>query len=123
MSWTAADVDGFKKGLSKKQKKKWVSVANGVLKACLEDGMAENLSSEKAIRIANSNFEIKQGFNPVLDKSFVDKILNKMMEDMPEESKARMKQCMENGGSMKDCHDKEMAKQKAMSEAVEMEIY
>jgi uncharacterized protein YdaT len=46
MPWTVADVDRHKKGLSAEQKKKWVSIANAVLKDTGDEG--------RAIRIANS---------------------------------------------------------------------
>jgi uncharacterized protein YdaT len=34
MPWTVKDVDSKKKGLTPAQKKKWVKIANGVLKDC-----------------------------------------------------------------------------------------
>jgi uncharacterized protein YdaT len=46
MPWTAADVKRHKKGLSRAQGKKWIEIANAVLRATGDDG--------KAIRIANS---------------------------------------------------------------------
>jgi len=55
MPWTVKDVDGFKKGLTPEQKKKWVSTANGVLKECQSQGGSD--CEGKAIRIANSKFE------------------------------------------------------------------
>lgn len=58
MPWTIADVDKHRKGLGKSQKRKWVRIANGRLKACLAEGGKDCEGS--AIRIANSSFE-KQG--------------------------------------------------------------
>lgn len=58
MPWTVGDVDEHKKGLTPAQKKKWVSVANGVLKDCQSKGGKD--CEGKAIRIANSKFEEKQ---------------------------------------------------------------
>jgi hypothetical protein len=55
MPWTVNDVDGFKKGLTPAQKKKWVKIANGVLAQCKSDGGKD--CEGKAIRIANSKFE------------------------------------------------------------------
>jgi uncharacterized protein YdaT len=55
MPWTVKDVDGFKKGLTPAQKKKWVSIANGILKDCQSKG-GKNCEG-KAIKIANSKFE------------------------------------------------------------------
>ena len=57
MPWTTKDVDRHKKGLTPAQKKKWVSVANGVLKSCKASGGSG--CEGKAIRIANSKFEEK----------------------------------------------------------------
>lgn len=56
MPWSIEDVDKHKKGLSPAEKKKWVSVANGVLKKCLADGGTDATCAPKAIRIANSKF-------------------------------------------------------------------
>ena len=55
MPWTIDDVDGFKKGLTAAQKKKWVSIANGILKECQSEGGSD--CEGKAIRIANSKFD------------------------------------------------------------------
>ncbi len=52
MPWSVGDVNRFKKGLSEKQKKKWVSIANGVLRDCRQDNGSN--CEEKAIRTANS---------------------------------------------------------------------
>ncbi|MCK5617277.1 hypothetical protein KAR91_86230, partial [Candidatus Pacearchaeota archaeon] len=57
MPWTVSDVERHKKGLTPAQKKKWVSVANGVLKSCKASGGKG--CEGKAIRIANSKFEEK----------------------------------------------------------------
>ena len=66
MPWTTADVEGFKKGLSKKQKKKWVAVANGALESCMESGGSDKDCAGRAVRIANSKFEERTPFNSVL---------------------------------------------------------
>lgn len=58
MPWTVKDVDGFKKGLTPAQKKKWVRIANSILKDCQSKG-GKNCDA-KAIRIANSKFEEKK---------------------------------------------------------------
>lgn len=52
MPWTVADVDKHKKGLSAAQKRKWVKIANAVLKDCQEMNASD--CDAKAIRIANS---------------------------------------------------------------------
>jgi len=54
MPWTVADVDKHKKGLTSTQKKKWVSVANSILKDCQSKKGKD--CEGKAIRIANSKF-------------------------------------------------------------------
>lgn len=54
MPWSVKDVDSKKKGLTPAQKKKWVSVANGVLKKCQASGGSN--CEAKAIKIANSKF-------------------------------------------------------------------
>jgi hypothetical protein len=53
MPWTKKDVDGFKKGLSDKQKAKWVATANSVLSDCMKKGGTEKTCAGKAVRIAN----------------------------------------------------------------------
>ena len=55
MPWTVKDVPRFtKKAKTAAQKKKWVSVANGVLKSCQSQGGSN--CEAKAIRVANSKF-------------------------------------------------------------------
>jgi len=56
MPFKTSDVDKHKKGLNSNQKKKWVSVANGVLDKCIKDGGTDKTCAPKAIRIANSKF-------------------------------------------------------------------
>jgi phage I-like protein len=53
------DVDKFKKGLTSEKKKKWVSIANSVLKQCIKDGGAELECEVKAIRTANARIDNK----------------------------------------------------------------
>jgi hypothetical protein len=75
MPWTVKDVDRHKKGLTPSQKKKWVSIANAVLRTCKAKGGKD--CEGKAIRIANSKFndkeikmarEIPQGATMFLDE-------------------------------------------------------
>jgi len=56
MPWTINDVEKFKKGLTEKQKEKWVAVANGALKECTSKGGEKIDCEQSAIRIANSKF-------------------------------------------------------------------
>lgn len=55
MPWSIEDVEEHKKGLSEKQKRKWVKIANRVLQRCrtVED-KSEDECAEEAIRTANS---------------------------------------------------------------------
>src|SRR5512135_634699 len=53
MPWTVGDVDKHKKGLTAKQKRQWVAVANGVLRKCMADGGTEATCAASAIRQAN----------------------------------------------------------------------
>lgn len=56
MPWTVSDVDKHKKGLSSEEKKKWVAIANKILKDCIAKGGTDATCAPKAIRIANSKF-------------------------------------------------------------------
>jgi hypothetical protein len=51
MPWNIEDVDKFKKGLSKKQKERWVRIANKVLETCKSDDGTD--CEAKAIKQAN----------------------------------------------------------------------
>jgi hypothetical protein len=53
MPWTVDDVDKHKKGLSDKQKKQWVRIANAVLAKCMKDGGTDETCAPKAIKQAN----------------------------------------------------------------------
>ena len=54
MPWGKGDVEKHKKGLSDKQKEKWVKIANGALASCIKKGKKEGECATSAIRIANS---------------------------------------------------------------------
>ena len=60
MPWTVADVDQHKKGLSDKEKEKWVKIANNVLEVC-ESTTGNSDCDVHAIRIANSKVGGKNG--------------------------------------------------------------
>ena len=49
MPWNTADVDRHKKGLTKKQKHKWVRIANAVLKRTGNEGMAIATANKYAV--------------------------------------------------------------------------
>ncbi len=53
MPWTVDDVDRFHKGLTDKEKRQWVEVANSVLERCLEEGKDQNTCEVLAIKQAN----------------------------------------------------------------------
>lgn len=53
MPWTADDVDKHKKGLSKKEKARWVAIANSVYDRCMSDGGKDSECAGSAIRQAN----------------------------------------------------------------------
>src|SRR5262245_66296618 len=54
MPWTVEDVDAHKKGLTPKEKRAWVHIANDALKRCLGDGRSQSECEGSAIRQANS---------------------------------------------------------------------
>lgn len=57
MPWKEADVDRFNKGLTPSQKKRWVAIANSVLKNCIGSKKKHLKPSEceaKAVIVANS---------------------------------------------------------------------
>jgi len=53
MPWTVKDVDRHMKGLTDKQKRRWVNIANSVRKKCLADGGSEKECDAKAVKYAN----------------------------------------------------------------------
>ena len=73
MPWTISDVDSIRKGLSRKQKKKWVAIANGVMESCNEEKGQD--CDKKAVRIANSKFEESRMFNPLITDENQKKIM------------------------------------------------
>jgi uncharacterized protein YdaT len=54
MPWSVGDVDKHKKGLTQKQKKRWVEIANSILRDCRETKPGSKDCEARAIRIANS---------------------------------------------------------------------
>lgn len=54
MPWTESDVESKKRGLTPDQKRKWVRIANGALKSCMDGGRDAAACEARAIRIANS---------------------------------------------------------------------
>jgi len=75
MPFTISDVENHIKGLSKKQKKKWVAIANGILLAFEQDG--KKGCEAKAIQIANLKFE---AFNPVMTIAEANKMKQELIE-------------------------------------------
>lgn len=75
MPWDAGDVDQHYKGLSKKQKRKWASIANGALASCMDGGeKPEKDCAARAIKIANSKFDQELPFKPLMNGELADKI-------------------------------------------------
>jgi hypothetical protein len=100
MPWTTKDVERFKKGLTPAQKKKWVSVANGVLKDCQAKKGKD--CEGKAIRIANSKFSevtMKKEKIPNGALRLMDAGCHALAEG--DESK-RLKMTIYSGGIIKD---------------------
>ena len=60
MPWTTGDVDRFKKGLSDKEKREWVAIANNVLESCLADGGDRDECERKAIMQASGTVAKEQ---------------------------------------------------------------
>jgi hypothetical protein len=54
MPWKVSDVEKHKKGLTQKQKKRWVEIANSILSDCRETKPGDKNCEAQAIRIANS---------------------------------------------------------------------
>lgn len=77
MPWSTSDVDGFRNGLSKKQKQRWVGVANSFLKSCVAKGGSEKECAAKAVRTANSKFT---ELNPVLTGNVADIIMRRILK-------------------------------------------
>jgi len=80
MPWTTADVEKHKKGLSDEGKKRWVSIANGVLKSCMSDGGSEGDCAGKAIRIANSKVGTNSYFTYKTRQGEVNKAIAKKLD-------------------------------------------
>lgn len=62
LPWTIDDVEKHKKGLSEKQKKQWVEVANSALQKCLDDGGTDEDCAPKAIRQANGVVKTNENY-------------------------------------------------------------
>lgn len=53
MPWSISDVDSHIKGLSAKQKRAWVAIANSALKSCMADGKSMGDCEGSAVKQAN----------------------------------------------------------------------
>jgi hypothetical protein len=53
MPWTIEDVDRFKSGLSRSEKRRWVRIANAALSSCISEGGNDRTCASSAIRQAN----------------------------------------------------------------------
>ena len=61
MPWTIKDVDQHKKGLTDKQKKQWVRIANSVLASCIKKGGTDESCAASAIKQANGVVNANSG--------------------------------------------------------------
>jgi Putative phage serine protease XkdF len=57
MPWTVEDVDSHKKGLTPKQKRTWVHIANNALSSCLDEGKSQTFCEGRAIRMASGSVD------------------------------------------------------------------
>src|SRR5262245_57312283 len=57
MPWSVADVDSHIKGLSPKQKRAWVHIANSSLSKCLSEGKGQSFCEGRAIRMASGSVD------------------------------------------------------------------
>jgi hypothetical protein len=55
LPWTTRDVSRFKKGLTKREKERWVSIANSALERCLANGGSQSNCEASAIRQASGS--------------------------------------------------------------------
>ena len=76
MPWTTGDVDKHNKGLSDKDKKQWVAVANSVLSKCVEDGGDEGECAASAIKQANGVVNEEAETMPDKDKNIATEPLD-----------------------------------------------
>jgi len=83
MPWTVEDVDRFKKGLTKTQKKRWVKIANAVLRRTGDDG--------QAIRIANARCDEDAKLKPSITDTFDIGSKHMINVDMPFGKKKKKK--------------------------------
>lgn len=58
MPWTIKDVDKHKKGLTDKQKRQWVAIANSVRERCIKNGGDPNQCDVLAIKQANGVVQV-----------------------------------------------------------------
>lgn len=70
MPWTIKDVDSFKSGLTAKQKRQWVAVANSALQKCLDNGGTDKTCAPKAIKMANGT--VKETALQRLSRRFIE---------------------------------------------------
>jgi len=76
MPWDISQVEEHKKGLTAKQKKQWVRIANAALKACMKKGGSDKECAPSAIRQANgvvmNTNESKGLYSVYKDKQVLD---------------------------------------------------
>src|SRR3990167_10185062 len=83
MPWSIRDVDKHKKGMTRKQKKQWVAVANSALKSCMDDGGSEEDCAASAIKQANGVAgESKETENYPVDPEYLAATVSAVWERM-----------------------------------------
>ncbi|NLE05667.1 MAG: M48 family metalloprotease [Crenarchaeota archaeon] len=78
MPWNISDVDSHKKNLSKKEKRKWVTIANAVLSKTGDEVMAIKIANSKTKKMKNKNLNESITITSVFVVSFVIFILSIM---------------------------------------------
>ena len=80
MSWKTEDVARFKKGLSAKQTKTWLEIANPEYQRCMDEGGSEEKCAARAIRIANGVLK-KQAKESAMDYPFNQEIIQNAINE------------------------------------------
>jgi len=72
MPWTVKDVESHKKGLTDKQKKQWVRIANSVLARCIAKGGTDESCAPEAIKQANGVVNANSTYSIYKNKRVLD---------------------------------------------------
>lgn len=81
MPWTKSDVDRHKKGLTDRQKSRWIAIANSVLADTKDEGRAIRIANAKCCESEFSEKpQMSSEFAPPAHMRIVDKLLEGMAE-------------------------------------------